>query len=288
MANSKIDSLKVGSSTYDITLPVDATPTIASLTTSTLRVNGTSNLTNVICSTISLNTLSARQVITGSLFASYITTNYIENTDTLSTTVLSASCIYGRWMGNTSYYLQGNATYSLVDKRSNRFSAEIYDITLAGGQPCIEFSFDIIHDSSLSQGTYIHSDLSGMDVVFEISSNMTGSVTASLTLTGTDITRNRESEAFVDINPCLMIKGFIGPGYIRYTFLSYNTGSMTTASETTSYFFFNWGTGESSDTRTLSIRIDEPFLTSSLDYNQFWDYPGWNYSGYIKTFYGSI
>lgn len=42
MANSKISQLKVGETTYDITLPSDATPTIA-----TLSVSGSSNLTDV-------------------------------------------------------------------------------------------------------------------------------------------------------------------------------------------------------------------------------------------------
>lgn len=59
MTNSKIDSLKVGTSTYDITLPIDATPSITSLTTSTLTVKGTSNLTDVNCPILQATEISA-------------------------------------------------------------------------------------------------------------------------------------------------------------------------------------------------------------------------------------
>ena len=83
MANSKIDSLKVGSSTYDITLPVDATPSITSLTTSTLIVKGTSSLTDVNCSNLKVGTYNVGSVI-GSL-GTQVTYSYNLNILTITT-----------------------------------------------------------------------------------------------------------------------------------------------------------------------------------------------------------
>lgn len=83
MANSKIDSLKVGNSTYDITLPVDATPTIASLTTSTLTVKGTSNLTDVNCSSCVVGTYNVGSVISN--LGTQVTYSYTTNTLTITT-----------------------------------------------------------------------------------------------------------------------------------------------------------------------------------------------------------
>ena len=41
---TKIDTIKLGTSEYEIDLKSTATPSVASLTTSALTVNGTSNL----------------------------------------------------------------------------------------------------------------------------------------------------------------------------------------------------------------------------------------------------
>lgn len=49
MATTKIDTIKLGTSEYEIDLKSTATPTISSLTTSTLTVNGNSNLSDVNC-----------------------------------------------------------------------------------------------------------------------------------------------------------------------------------------------------------------------------------------------
>lgn len=49
---TKIDTIKLGTSEYEIDLKSTATPSIASLTTSTLTVNGTSNLKDVKVSSV--------------------------------------------------------------------------------------------------------------------------------------------------------------------------------------------------------------------------------------------
>ena len=49
---TKIDTIKLGTSEYEIDLKSTATPSVASLTTSALTVNGTSNLKDVSASSI--------------------------------------------------------------------------------------------------------------------------------------------------------------------------------------------------------------------------------------------
>lgn len=60
MANTKIDRIKFSgsSTTYDIDLPTDATPTISSLTTDTLSVTGTSTLSDVNANTIEATSMN--------------------------------------------------------------------------------------------------------------------------------------------------------------------------------------------------------------------------------------
>lgn len=110
MANSKIDSIKVGSTTYDITLPSDATPTIASLTTGSLTATGVSNLSSVNISgtlkaTSSVNFTSSARFV-GSVFMNYATVNMLhastiysnnitDDADIPYLTALQTNLIYG-------------------------------------------------------------------------------------------------------------------------------------------------------------------------------------------------
>lgn len=70
MANAKIDSVKLsgGTDIYYFDLPSDATPNITSLTTGTLNVSGTSNLTNVIVDTINGVTVPATPKFTDTIY----------------------------------------------------------------------------------------------------------------------------------------------------------------------------------------------------------------------------
>ena len=110
MANAKIDSVKLsgGSDTYYFDLPSDATPNITSLTTGTLTVSGTSNLTDVSVSTINGVTVPSSPKFTDTTYT------FTSNNPTLT------------WGTTSEIGTAGGTTYKVT------MPAKPYDISLSG------------------------------------------------------------------------------------------------------------------------------------------------------------
>lgn len=105
---AKIDKIQVGTTSYEINLPITATPEISSLiVTGNLTVEGTSNL-SVVNIEDSINSLMTKGSL--SIYCNTIYPNIIDGTGqtlTISASSLSANATYSLILSTPSISLQG-------------------------------------------------------------------------------------------------------------------------------------------------------------------------------------
>ena len=191
---------------------------------------------------------------------------------------------YGSWTDNTTQYFQGYGT--LQTSSSPHVSEAIYlELT---DPACAQIHVDINNKSLKMADSRIYGSLlSGMPIIFRRITYGTSSMEniELFRLSGTSITGSK-----CTLNPCLVADIFITPGYIKYSFLSYNQVDSITKyymNTTTSYIKFE----QIADPDQLlfegvQLEINQPYITNTRDRTTDWQVP-WQYSGYVKTFYGS-
>ena len=192
---------------------------------------------------------------------------------------------YGSWTDNTTQYFQGYGTSSITSTIDYALIIPIY----INDPPCATIHIDIYKPNYRLDGDVVNSDISGMNVVCEGVTIQEDVETKStlFKLTGTETILGQDGKILCELNPCLMTDIFIGPGYIKYSSVSYHDGGLgKNVTSTTSYINFGYS-DSSSIMKRLYIKITQPYVTSSLDDSASWRYD-WYYSGYVKTFYGSM
>ena len=194
-------------------------------------------------------------------------------------TLFVSNYFYGSWYNNTTQYFTGSGTFSITTTKQYAVAIPIS----IEGPPCVQVHIDIHKSNFNLDGKAVNDDVSGMNIVCSVEGRNS---TTSFTLTGTKIVRTQDNEFLCYLDPCLMADIFIGPGYIKYSSFSYNNQTSDIQhTQTTSYIEYQYP--DSSSGQMIYINITQPCVTSSLDATSDW-YGGWYYSGYVKSFYGSM